>query len=81
LRKRVSLRPLLSSQQPRQLGDVHSNAPRFIARQQFAGGASAGLVLAIDEGECLTVVVADDEARRGLFDEAAGSGAVGKAWG
>ena len=27
-----------------------------------------GLVLAIDDGECLPIVVTDDEARRGLFD-------------
>jgi hypothetical protein len=48
-------------------------------REQLAGGSSAGLVLAIHKGECLPVVVADDEARRGLFrrSRAAGSGARG----
>ena len=35
----------------------------------MASGSSAGLVLAIHEGECLPVVVADDEARRSLFDD------------
>ena len=38
-------------------------APRLIAREQLAVGSSAGLVLAIDEGECLPVAVADDVAR------------------
>jgi hypothetical protein len=41
---------------------------RASSREQLAGGSSAGLVLAIHEGECLPIVVADDEARRGLFD-------------
>jgi hypothetical protein len=55
-------------QQRQQLCDIRRYPPRFVAREQLAGDSSAGLILAIREGECLPVVVADDEARRGLFD-------------
>jgi hypothetical protein len=36
----------------RQLGDVGRDAPGFVTREQLASGSSAGLVLAIHEGEC-----------------------------
>jgi hypothetical protein len=42
--------------QVRRLGNFRRNAPRVITREQLAGGSSAGLVLAIDESECLHVV-------------------------
>ena len=53
---------------PGSLAILARNPPRLVAREQIGGRAPAGLVLAIHEGECLPVVVADDEARRGLFD-------------
>ena len=58
-------RPLVVSgvaQQLRQLGDVHGDAPRFIAGEQLRGRAPTGLLLEIDVGERLPVGVADDEA-------------------
>ena len=82
MNERVCFWLRLSAKQLRQLGDVHRNAPRLIARQQFAGGSSAGLVLAINEGKCLPIVVADNEARLKSLRRsmAAESGASLAAW-
>jgi hypothetical protein len=42
-----------NAHQPRQPRDIRRNPPCLIACQQLAGGSSAGLVLAIHEGEYL----------------------------
>jgi hypothetical protein len=65
----------------RQLGDVGGDPPRLIAGEQLGRVASAGVILAIDEGQRLAVVIADDETRRSLLDrqgrrEAAGGHAT-----
>ena len=45
-----------------------TNPPRLVTGQQLGCRTSAGLILTIDEGQCLPVAVADDEARGGLLD-------------
>ena len=55
------------AQQLRQLGDVHGDAPRFIAGEQLRRRAPTGLLLEIDVGERLPVVIADDVAGVGLL--------------
>jgi hypothetical protein len=52
----------------RQLGDVHRDAARLIARQKFSSRAPSRLILEIDVGERLSVVVAHHEARGLFFD-------------
>ena len=63
------LRPPFSfSHQLRQLGDIDSDAPRFVAGEYFRSGAAAGLLFITDAAERLPVIVADDEARAVVFD-------------
>jgi hypothetical protein len=45
-----------------QLGDIEGDPARFVPRQQSRSGASAGFAFEINVSQCLTVVVADDEA-------------------
>jgi hypothetical protein len=53
---------LLLAWQLRQLGDVGGDAPDLVTGEQLARGPSARFVLAIDEGQRLTVGDAHDEA-------------------
>jgi hypothetical protein len=53
---------LFAAQQPRQLGDVGGDPPRFVTRHQVRRRAPAGFVLEIDVGQRVPVGVADDEA-------------------
>jgi hypothetical protein len=63
-------RSLHAAQQIGQLGDVGSDTPRLVAREQVRRGAPAGLILEIDIGERLAFLVTDNEAGivRGLID-------------
>jgi hypothetical protein len=47
--------------------DIRSNPPRLVAREPAGGGSATRLILAIDVGERLAVLVADDGARVGFF--------------
>ena len=51
-----------------QLGDVCHDTPSFIAGEKLGRGSPAGLVLAIDVAQRLSVTVLDDEAGGRLFD-------------
>ena len=55
-------------QQLRQLGDVRSDPPGFIAREQIGSGAPSVFILEIDVGESLPVGVAHDEAGPVVID-------------
>ena len=54
------LRPLEQLGQP---GDVRRDPPSLVAGKQMRGCTPAGLVLEINVGDCLAVVVSDDDAR------------------
>jgi hypothetical protein len=58
----------LTAHQLRQLGDVGSDAPRLVLREQLGRRAPAGLILEIDIGKRLAAVVADDKARIQFID-------------
>ena len=66
----------LGPQQFRPLGDVGGDPPCLVAGEKVCRRATARLFLAIDAGERLPVVIADDEAGVGLLD---GSGARARA--
>jgi len=66
----------LGPQQFRPLGDVGGDRPCLVAGEKVCRRATARLFLAIDAGERLPVVIADDEAGVGLLD---GSGARARA--
>jgi hypothetical protein len=53
-------------QQVRQLANIDRDTPRLIARQAAHYPVSAGLILEINVGECLTMRVADAEAFGGF---------------
>ena len=57
LRQRIAFRSL-RAEQGRQLRDVRRDTPSLIAGQHLGGSSSARFILAIHEGEGLTVVVA-----------------------
>jgi hypothetical protein len=65
---RLAFRRRPAQQQLRQLGDVGRDAPRIVAGEELGRRSPSRLVLEIDVGECLPIVVADDEARVGLLD-------------
>ena len=50
------------AQQRRQLGDVGSDPPRLVARQQLCRRSPAGLLLEIDVRQRLPASIVDDEA-------------------
>ena len=51
-----------------QLGDVHRDKERLVAREQLCARSTAGLILIIDIRKRLLVVVAHDEARCAFLD-------------
>jgi hypothetical protein len=57
-----------AARQPRQLGDVHSDAPGLVAGEELGRRAPSRLPLEVDVGERLPVGVADDEAGLLLVD-------------
>lgn len=58
--------PLRFAQQLRLLGDFDGDAPSFVLAQEFRRRLSPRFVLEIDVGQCLPVVIADDELGIGL---------------
>jgi hypothetical protein len=68
LSKNLRLQTSVRTRQFRQLGDVGGDTPRLVTGEQLARRPATGLILAIDEGQCLPVGVADDEARGGFLD-------------
>jgi hypothetical protein len=52
----------LYAQQLRQLGDIRRDPSRLILAKQLGGGSSPRLVLEINIRECLTAVIANNEA-------------------
>jgi hypothetical protein len=53
-----------AAQQLQQLGDVGGDAPGLVAGEQVRRRSPSRLLREIDVGECLAVVVTDDESRQ-----------------
>jgi hypothetical protein len=91
LRAHLSVRALVdtvrarSPQRLRQLGDVRSNPSCLVTGQQLGCRPTTRVILTIDEGQCLAVVIAHDEARcrfprRSTAAESGGAAGSDHAW-
>jgi hypothetical protein len=67
-RKKIEWQPQRRVSSSGSLAMFNRDPPSFIAGEKLGCGSPAGLVLAIDVAQCLSVTVTDDEARGRLFD-------------